>query len=137
MRAVDPTIKIGASLVMPALDYTWAPDWDQEVLKASCGSIDFVSLQWGAGNQPLPPDFKHMDEPALLAAPHAELPKAIQELVYLDKKYCPSGHTPGFAFSQVGRATWDIMDDPQTGAIFAADSLALLAEMGTINADWF
>jgi hypothetical protein len=137
MKAVDSSIMVGASMVLPSLDSSWAPDWDQEVLKTSCQSIDFVSLQWTSGNMTLPPDWKHMDETDLLKRPEMDLPQVMSELLNLYKRYCPAGHSPKVAFSQVGYQSWDIMDNAQAGALFAADSLALLAEMGSVNADWY
>lgn len=40
MKAVDPTIRIGAVLNTPPMDYEWGPEWNSEVLAAGCEQID-------------------------------------------------------------------------------------------------
>jgi hypothetical protein len=52
MKAVDPSIKVGAVLNTPPLDYTWGPDWNTRTL-TECGSvIDFAIVHWYTGNTP-------------------------------------------------------------------------------------
>src|SRR5690606_1369808 len=46
MKAVDPAIKVGAVLNTPPRDYSWGPNWNDDVL-AACGSeIDFAIVHW-------------------------------------------------------------------------------------------
>jgi alpha-L-arabinofuranosidase len=46
MKAVDPTIKIGAVLI----GNTEYPDWNAKVLAAACPSFDIAVLHWYGGN---------------------------------------------------------------------------------------
>jgi hypothetical protein len=52
MKAVDPTIKVGAVLNTPPMDYSWGPDWNERTL-TECGTvIDFAIVHWYTGNSP-------------------------------------------------------------------------------------
>ncbi|MGA2350897.1 MAG: hypothetical protein ABSF70_10725 [Terracidiphilus sp.] len=135
MKAVDPAIWIGASMALAPLDYHFAPDWDSEVLKAACGSIDFISLAWRPGDT-LAPDYKVRDDDSVLRAPEEQLGKIFPEIVYNNKKYCPADHSPRVAFTQVAPIQWPKIEHPIVDALFAADAFALLVESGTINSDW-
>jgi hypothetical protein len=96
MKAVDPSIQIGASMTIPMAvspdDYRWAEGWDEGVLKTGCQDIDFVSLNWHPDSKRLPPDWQTMDEQALLSAPEDQLPRTVSELLYIYKKDCSAGH---------------------------------------------
>ena len=46
MKAVDPTIKIGAVLI----GNTEYPDWNAKVLAAACPTFDLAILHWYGGN---------------------------------------------------------------------------------------
>jgi Glycosyl hydrolase family 79, N-terminal domain len=65
MKAVDPTIKIGAVLTAPG---NWpdgqSPDWNSAVLAQCAGAIDFVIVHWYAQSPGSESDA------ALLGAPH-------------------------------------------------------------------
>jgi hypothetical protein len=135
MKAVDPTIWVGASMALAPLDYHFAPDWNSEVLKAACGNIDFISLAWRPGDT-LPPDYKVRDDDSVLRAPEEQLGKILSEAIYNNKKYCPAGRSPRIAFTQVAPIEWPKIDHPIVDALFAADAMALLVESGTINSDW-
>jgi hypothetical protein len=157
MKAVDPGIQIGGSLTIPvnvsvsiprdeasgALstapvdDYRWSDGWNDGVLKTGCQDLDFVSLHWYPGTKTLPPDWKELDEAVLLSTPEDQLQKIVTELLYLYKKDCPAGHVPKIAFTEIAPTTWAKLERPLAGALFAADAYALLAEMGTVNIDWF
>jgi hypothetical protein len=142
MKAVDPTVLIGASFGLPFSDpnnpndYDWGGDWDAGVLKAACLSVDFVSLHWHPGNTQ-PPDWKILDEGNTLSASAAQLNRTATELLSLYKKDCPAGHAPKVAFTEVSPIPWAKLQTPIVNALFASDSYALLAEMGSINSDWF
>jgi hypothetical protein len=136
MKAVDPSIMVGASMALPAIDYGFAPDWDQDVLKDACKEIDFVSLQWQPSIGSLPPDWKHMDEDQMLSVPENDLSKIMKELLYIYGKDCPAGHIPKVAFSSLSYPNWQIVDDAQVSGLFAAHTMALLTEMGSVNIDW-
>jgi len=135
MKAVDPSVWIGASMVLAPFDYHFAPDWNAEVLKAACANIDFVSLAWRPGDT-IAPDYKVRDDDSVLRAPEEQLGKILSEVIYNNKKYCPAGHAPRVAFTQMTPIEWAKVEHPIVDALFAADAFALLAESGTINSDW-
>jgi hypothetical protein len=135
MKAVDPTIWIGASLALGPYDYHYAPDWNGEVLKAACASIDFISQVWRPGDT-LAPDYKVRDDDSVLRAPEEQLGKILTEIIYNDKKFCPADHIPRVAFTQMAPIQWAKVEHPIADTLFAADAFALLAESGTINTDW-
>jgi hypothetical protein len=142
MKAVDPTILIGASLGMPFADpnspdsYDWGGEWDSGVLKAACQSIDFVSLHWHPGNTQAP-DWKNLDEGVTLSVNSDQLNRTVTELLGLYKKDCPAGRVPKIAFTEVSPVPWAKLQTPVVNALFAADTYALLIESGSINSDWF
>jgi len=135
MKAVDPGIKIGAVLFNPA-DEKKAAAWNPAVM-AECGkAIDFVALHWYIGNT-LPPDWKNLDEAALLRAPQEVLPRIAGELVDLFHKY--SGENASkmqFVVSEMGATPYAKVTAPVTQGLFAADAYVSLMEMGAANIDW-
>jgi hypothetical protein len=135
MKAVDPTVKIGASLTVPTVD-TFAPDWNPTVLKGACKDIDFVAYEWQPGNA-LGPDYKAMDDASVLSASHQLLPQIIAETIYEDKASCPAGKIPRVIFSQISPVRWPKVEHPMVNALFAADMFASMAEAGMANASWF
>ncbi|MGA7832902.1 MAG: hypothetical protein WCA21_18245 [Terracidiphilus sp.] len=135
MKAVDPTIWIGASMALDPIEYHYYPDWNADVLKTACESIDFISLAWRPGDT-IGPEYKVRDDDSVLRAPEEQLGKIFSEVIYEDKKYCPAGHSPRVAFTQMSSIQWARIDHPIVDALFAADAFALLAESGTINSDW-
>ena len=135
MKAVDPGIKIGIVLFNPA-DEKKAAKWNPAVM-AECGkAIDFVDLHWYIGNL-LPPDWKNLDEAALLRAPQEVLPKIGSELVELFNRY--SGENASkmqFVVTEMGTTPFAKVTDPLTMGLFSADAYASLMEMGAANIDW-
>jgi hypothetical protein len=135
MKAVDPGIKIGAVLFNPA-DETKAAEWNPAVM-AECGkAVDFVVLHWYISNL-LPPDWKSLDERALLRAPQEVLPRIGRELVDLFRKY--SGENASkmqFAVTEMGATPFAKVTTPLTQGLFSADAYATLMEMGAANIDW-
>ena len=75
MKAVDPTIKIGAVVSTPPGDYSWdtlnGQEWSNVVLSKCANNIDFVIAHWYpyVGNNP--------DGTSLLAAVPSTLPQMI------------------------------------------------------------
>jgi len=151
MKAVDPGVMIGASLTVPpsaytqaptdiysapSNDYAWGGDWDADVLKAACQQIDFVSLHWHPGKT-LPPDWKMLDEGSLFSEAEGNLPKIVNELVHLYGRSCPAGHVPRIAITELSPISWGKTQTPVVNALFSAEVYAILAEMGTINTDWY
>jgi alpha-L-arabinofuranosidase len=135
MKAVDPTIWIGASLNLAPGDYSWGPDWNANVLKAACGSIDFIGLVWRPGGE-LAPDYQTLDMDFTLMEPQNKLGAILSEVIYNNKKYCPAGHSPRVAFTQMATVHWPKVQRPIVNTLFAADTFALLAESGTLTSDW-
>jgi hypothetical protein len=137
MKTVDPSVWIGAALTLNPID-TFAPDWNPDVLKAACGSIEFGSYTWRADyRQPGPAnDYRTRDESSTLRAPEADLSKFLPEAVYEQKKFCPAAHDLRVAITQMSPIHWAAVPNPLTDGLFAADAIALLIESGTINTDW-
>jgi hypothetical protein len=135
MKAVDPGIEIGAVLFNPA-DEKRAAGWNPAVM-AECGtSVDFVILHWYIANT-LPPDWKNLDEAALLRTPQEVLPKIGSDLVELFHKY--SGENASkmqFVVTEMGTTPFAKVGNPATQGLFAADAYASLMEMGAANIDW-
>ncbi|HEY1253198.1 MAG TPA: hypothetical protein VGF01_00305 [Terracidiphilus sp.] len=133
MKAVDPSVWIGASMIVPS-EYHLAPDWNVDTLKAACGSIDFISLSWRPDDR-LPPNYNVRDDDAILRAPEDQLKGIFEDAIY-NQRYCPAGHLPRIAFTQMAPVQWAKVEHPIADALFAADAFALLIESGTINTDW-
>ena len=135
MKAVDPRVNVGASLTTPTSD-TWAPDWNENVLRIACKATDFVSFPWHPGTT-LPPDWKTLDDASALTAPQTDFPKIITETLYQYKHFCPAGRVPRVVLSQMSPIPWAADKTPIVKALFAADAYATLAEAGIANADWY
>lgn len=128
MKAVDPSIKIGAVLTAPG---EWpdgitaggdAGTWNQVVLSTAGPNIDFVIVHWypggTSGPEVLPKTNRIVDQVRMLNEQSRrlagkELPIAMTELN-----------------TSYGRNT-------QPGALFAADSYATLMANGVFNIDWW
>ncbi|MGD0734423.1 MAG: hypothetical protein ABR976_04720 [Terracidiphilus sp.] len=143
MKAVDPSIEIGAALTMPASpdpnNHDWVPDWNHAVLKGACASLDFVTFDWSR-QLLLPPDWKTLDEAGLLSNEGYQQANVIGLLINSIqedyKKFCPANHTPRFAFAPAGIATWMGVEHPVVKALWVADFYAQLIESGSVNINW-
>lgn len=135
MKAIDPSIRIGAVLFNPNVDKN-AANWNPAVM-AECGTVaDFVILHWYTGGL-LPPDWQTLDEPSLLRAPQEELPKIGIGLVELFQKYAGANASKmQFIVSETGPRPHAKITNPLTLGLFAADTYATLMEMGAANIDW-
>ena len=140
MKAVDPSIQIGAAFTVPASpdpnSHDWAPDWDRNVLKGACANLDFVTFDWNM--QPLlPPDWKTLDEASLLSNQGYNQTNLINLLLtpMLDdyRKYCPANHLVKFAFAPAAITTWVKVEHPVVETLWVADFYALLIESGSAN----
>lgn len=141
MKAVDPSILIGAAFTLPPAPNSkeWAPDWDKDILKNACSSLDFVSFDWTM--QPLlPPNWNTLDEASLLSNQGYDGTNKINLLISAMlqdyKRFCPAGHIPKLAFAPAGIATWPKIKHPVAKALWIADFYAQLVESGAINIDW-
>jgi len=157
MKAVDPTILIGASLTKPITttgDNSPNPmgkGWNAGVLKAACASMDFgsVSLFEGTG---APPDFNiHIDEIDLLRTERDPLnnqqyfPESALNhdyaLLVIDlrekyKKFCPAGHAPPLAITNIGIMPWLPPVNPVVHGLYTADATATMVENGVYAVEW-
>ncbi len=131
MKAVDPTIKVGAVLTTPA---NW-PDavvaegdpasWNQTVLSIAGPHIDFVIVHWYPGGATAAETFAKPDQ--------------VGDMIYLVRQQISryAGANPeriGIAMTElntsVGRNT-------QPGALFAAEAYTALLENGVFTVDWW
>lgn len=143
MKAVDPSIQIGAAFTVPPSpdpnSHDWAPDWNKEVLKGACENLDFVTFDWSL-QQLLPPDWNTLDEAGMLQNKGYNQTNliALLEEPMLDayKRYCPAGHLPRLAFAPAAIATWPKVQHPESKALWVADFYALLVESGSANINW-
>ncbi|MGP4095196.1 cellulose binding domain-containing protein [Nonomuraea sp. KM90] len=128
MKAVDPTIKIGAVLTTPA---NW-PDaivaegdsgtWNKVVLSAAGSKIDFVILHWYPG--------------ALDRTGH--VPDMIQLTRDQIAKYAgPGSERIGIAMTEFNTGSSSNGTNTQPGALAAADAYATLLANGVFTVDWW
>ncbi|GAB2958931.1 cellulose binding domain-containing protein [Nonomuraea fastidiosa] len=128
MKAVDPTIKIGAVLTTPA---NW-PDaivaegdsgsWNQVVLSTAGSKIDFVILHWYPG--------------ALDRTGH------ISDMIQLTREQIatyagPGSERIGIAMTEFNTGSSSNGTNTQPGALAAADSYATLLANGVFTVDWW
>ena len=142
MKAVDPSILIGAALTLPvtSLDSPadgYAPTWNPTVLKTACKAIDFASYVWHPGNSSNDEQWKNMDDGILLGTLSTTLPHILSESIYEDKTNCAGGKLLHVSFSQFSQLSWPKVTRPNVLSIFIADAFAELAEDGVANANWY
>jgi hypothetical protein len=123
MKAVDPTIKVGAVLTCPggwpdAVD----PDWNTNVLKLCGQNVDFVVVHWyGEGRTPVE-----------VLESTKQIPAITTKLKSLIAEYC----RPGTQFWMTeGDGSGFNMRFP--GALFAADFYAQWIKHGTSSIHWW
>ncbi|MFG1960535.1 cellulose binding domain-containing protein [Nonomuraea sp. NPDC049028] len=128
MKAVDPTIKIGAVLTTAA---NW-PDaivadgddgtWNKTVLSIAGPKIDFVILHWYPG--------------ALDKAAH--VPDMIQLTRQQIAKYAgPGSERIGMAMTEFNTGSSSVGSTTQPSALGAADAYATLLANGVFTVDWW
>jgi alpha-L-arabinofuranosidase len=142
MKAVDPSILVGATLTLPVASLddpsgAYAPDWNPTVLKTACRSIDFASYVWHPGNSSNDEQWKTMDDGILLGALTGTLPHILAESIAEDKSNCPAGKLLRLAFSQLSQLSWPKIEHPNVLSVFVADTYATLGEEGISNANWY
>jgi hypothetical protein len=157
MKAVDPSIQIGAALTIPPdpkihqqttwddtgehpdakawQNVLWGVEWNKNVLQGACANLDFVTLEWSQGPA-LPPDWKNLDEANLLSNTKSNFSIIITGMLADYGKYCPQGHLPRLAFAPAGISPWVKAGRPEVKALWAADTYAMLIESGSINVEW-
>ncbi|MEV6852003.1 cellulose binding domain-containing protein [Actinoplanes sp. NPDC051411] len=125
MKAVDPTIKVGAVLTMPA---NW-PDgivaagdmgtWNQTVLQLARTSIDFVDIHWYPGGSS--------------AADSLTKTQYLDDALYLLRKQIGDDRIQiSLTETNVG-----VGEDTQPGALFLADAYSSLIENGVFTVNWW
>jgi hypothetical protein len=155
MKAVDPSIMIGA-FVMPPPDaadsYQVGKNWNADVLKAACGSMDFAAATLWEGKGAPPNWLDNIDEKDLLMvardpldaerffpgqdAMEHDYTRLGRDLIEKYKKYCPSGRAPQLAFTSVGIAPWLPPKNPAVMALYSVDTVATLLERGAFTVEW-
>ena len=131
MKAVDPSIKIGAVLTLPG---NWpdsvvasgdSADWNKTVLSDAGGAIDFVIVHW----YPSPTGAAAMlNEPAQVAGELAQLRQEI------DAYAGPDGPDIQIAMTEVNSG---VDTDTQPDALFGADTYLTALENGVFTVDWW
>ncbi|GGL42777.1 cellulose binding domain-containing protein [Planomonospora parontospora] len=128
MKAVDPTIKIGAVLTTPA---NWpdglvaegdAGTWNEVVLSTAGSKIDFVILHWYPGaldRTAHVPDMIHLTRQQI--AKHAG----------------PGSERIGIAMTEFNTGSSSNGTNTQPGALAAADAYATLLANGVFTVDWW
>lgn len=131
MKAVDPSIKIGAVLTMPG---NW-PDgliaagddatWNDTVLRIAGPAIDFVILHW----YPTASD----------AAAVLKRPDQIDDMIYLVRQEIARDAGPDASRIQIAltETSSGIDMDTQPAALYAADAFSTLWEDGVFTVDWW
>ncbi|BCY08524.1 cellulose binding domain-containing protein [Actinoplanes sp. L3-i22] len=131
MKAVDPSVKIGAVLTMPG---NW-PDgivaagdsgtWNQEVLTRAGSAIDFVDVHWYPGG----------------AGPAETLGKTaqLQDAAYLLRRQISTygGDSAGRIGISMTETNVDAGRNTQPGALFLADAYSGLLAQGVFTVQWW
>ncbi|MGH3416619.1 MAG: alpha-L-arabinofuranosidase, partial [Actinocrinis sp.] len=131
MKAVDPTIKIGAVLTLPG---NWpdgvlasgdSADWNRTVLQIAGSAVDFVIVHWypsGTGASTV------LSEPEQLTG---ELQQLRQEI---NQYGGANASRLGVALTEVNSNQYE---DTQPDALFGADTYMTALEQGVFTVDWW
>lgn len=131
MKAVDPTIKVGAVLTLPG---NWpdgvvaagdSADWNRTVLSVAGSAVDFVIVHWypnGSGASTA------LTEPAQLPGELAQLRSEIAEYGGANASRL------GVALTEVNAG---VDEDTQPDALFGADTYFTALEQGVFTVDWW
>lgn len=125
MKAVDPDIKIGAVLVTPPDDYSWAPTWNDEVL-GQCGQdIDFGVIHW------------YPNRSDLLRAPQQTIPTTFRELRAAFEEHAgENGDAIEVAVTELGTAPGAPQSQIELGGLFAGNAYLTYLAAGAMNVAW-
>ncbi|WP_406099783.1 cellulose binding domain-containing protein [Streptomyces sp. NBC_01013] len=136
MKAVDPTVKIGAVLTTPG---EWpdgvvgtgdSGDWNHAVLPEVADVIDFVSVHWYAGGA---------DTTAESAmARLAKLPGELREVrSQIDRAAGPKSPDITIALTEINTNTGGARLTARPNGLFAADAVMTALENGVFTVDWW
>jgi hypothetical protein len=131
MKAVDPSIKVGAVLTMPANwpdGLTGAGDtgtWNQTVLKLAGPSIDFADIHWYPGGSS--------------AADSLTKTGYLDDAMYLLRRQIDTygGANAGRIGISLTETNVGVGEDTQPGALFLADAYSSLIENGVFTVNWW
>jgi hypothetical protein len=130
MKAVDPTIRVGAVLNTPPGDYSWGRFWNRDTL-AECGAeIDFVMIHW----YPSPPASGRGIY--LFDLPRREIPAIREELEASFATCCSERTEPlEIAVTELGP---NVSSNPSAveTALFSTEAYITFFEHGIFNVDW-
>ena len=134
MKAVDPTIKIGAVLCTPDSwpDGVVGPgdtmDWNDTVLSIAGPKIDFAIVHYYPGTS-------SSSEAAMLATPSQQIPTMMSAVHSLINKWAgANARHVGVAITETNGT---IDSDVAPEALFAADDYVTLMENGVFNVDYW
>ena len=134
MKAVDPSIKVGAVLTAPGV---WpdglAPDWDSTVLRAACSQIDLAIVHWYAQNPGGESDAGLLDSTS-------EIGGMVSDLRSRLNRYCGARASrieiqvteTNSVSSNPGKQTTSLVN-----ALFLADNVPSWLEHGVTNVSWW
>jgi hypothetical protein len=137
MKAVDPSILVGATLVAPdpGEDHL-GKNWDVEVLKAACASMDFATVSVMSGKA-VDTDWKTLDDADLLKnALGRDFGALMQDIGPNEQKNCPAGHFPQLAITNFGVNSWMPTKHPVAIGLYAAEGVASMMERGVYTVEW-
>jgi cellulose binding protein with CBM2 domain/fibronectin type III domain protein len=131
MKAVDPTVKVGAVLTTPA---NWpdaivgsgdAASWNQTVLSIAGPHIDFAILHWYPSGTN--------------AAETFAKPNQAGDMLYLVRQQISryAGANPGRIGIALTEMNTSFGRNTQPGALFAAEAYSALLENGVFTVDWW
>lgn len=131
MKAVDPSIKIGAVLTLPGnwpdsvVGSSDSGDWNHIVLSLAGSAIDFVIVHWypsASGTAAM------LGEPSQVAGELAQLRQEI------DQYAGPDGPSIKIAMTETNS---NVDEDTQPDALFGADTYFTALEQGVFTVDWW
>jgi hypothetical protein len=131
MKAVDPTIKIGAVLTLPGnwpdsvVNASDTGDWNKTVLSIAGSAIDFAIVHWYPSGTDAATE---LNEPAQVVG---ELGQLRQEI---DKYAGPDGGRIGMALTELNGG---VGENTQPDALFGADTYFTALEHGVFTVDWW
>jgi hypothetical protein len=132
MKAVDPTIKIGAVLTTPGgwPDGIVGPgdtqDWNHTVLSIAGSQVDFVIVHHYPSNT---------TEANLLDRPQVEVPGMAKTVKSLIDQYAgPRARKVGIAITETASSNYR---DTAPSGLFAPDQVLTWAENGAFTVDWW